>query len=57
MQNYLDKLKMIGWNSLDITCKYEWAIFTRWINSFTGPLTYRKKFSLEISVSENICKN
>ena len=27
---------MIRWNSLDITCKNEWAIFTHWI-SFTGP--------------------
>ena len=28
---------MIGWNSLDIRCKNEWVIFTRWI-SFTGSL-------------------
>ena len=28
MQNYLDKLKVTMWNSLDITCKNEWAIFT-----------------------------
>ena len=39
MSNYLDKLKMGRWNSLDITCKNEWAIFTRWI-SFTGPLYF-----------------
>ena len=37
MKNYLDKLKMMGWNSLYITCKNEWAIFTRWIG-YTGPL-------------------
>ena len=35
MQNYLDKLKMIEWNSLDTTCKNE-VFLTRWI-SFTGP--------------------
>ena len=35
IQNYLDKLNMMGLNSLDITCKNERAIFTRWI-SFTG---------------------
>ena len=36
MQNYQDKLKMIGWNSLNITYKNEWAIFTCWV-SLTGP--------------------
>ena len=37
MQNYLDKLKMMCWNSLDNTRKNEWAIFNCWI-SFTGPM-------------------
>ena len=32
---HLDKLKIIGWNSLDITCKNERAIFTCRI-SFIG---------------------
>ena len=38
MWNYQDKLKMIGWNSLDITPKNERAIFTHWI-SLTGALS------------------
>ena len=42
--NYLDKLKMIGWNSSDITCKNKWTIVTNWIR-LTGPLvSIRKHF-------------
>ena len=28
MKDFLDKLKMIGWDSLNIKSKNEWAIFT-----------------------------
>ena len=55
MQNYLDKLKMIEWNSLDITCKNEWAIFTCWI-SFTGPLFNLPKGSLIAACCKQIKK-
>ena len=37
MQNYPDKLKVIGWSSLNISCKNEWATFTRCL-SFASPL-------------------
>ena len=44
LQDYLDKLKMISWNSLDIACKNEWTIFT----CFMGPFSEKVEYTIEL---------
>ena len=58
MQNFLDKLNMIGQDSLDITCKNEWAIFTCWISltgPFKRPVKYTHNLVTFISVVSKTC--